>query len=1063
MPNANQHSPKKEYYTSTLSFNRNSIPQGRLLNGAGALKESLRDAVSLLNVYVKDGKIKKSLEGNSFKLSSADKGDLDKILPDLRAALSVIEDSHDLKGLFSLSGGFSEKYDVFNSEFFGESKKLKELSEMIKTLGGRITADGRIQKIELPQGAVNPVTKASAIKSVRSTFGNAQTNIKKFLTSKGINWDEYRTGADIARKALMNQAVQIERNAVIARPDIAERLYMSKERIARANADATSQRIDQIIAGNEEPVLPATTSAKLRPQDKVRWAAYKKHWEMQAITPEMVEAGVFDRLNKNELDRKAVENYIQANPNTLFAREELAKRQRITNREDRAKLFEAEQTPGTPEFEAKIKRRLDKHAANDDIATKWAKLNRGHPVAKAILKNRRNRTAGGRVLNKALSAARFGAIGAILSVITTAVGMMVKFLSGLPALAENVRKMANRGAVLGVTDGKLRQLESLEGRLGGLDKGAVGEYLYAMHSKIADVATSEGMVEVIDKLSPLLSRSETGSTLISKIAHYSVGQNTDTNGLGNDLLNAILMISMQGKTLYGDTYNASDALRFNAITFGRGLGAEEIINSFAAALQNPALIPATVREQIRNVANGRNETINGENITGGKVLDAIIAAIEGKKDTLKPRDTATVVEWKAADEVAAQWRNLAETFREMKIGVLVTIASTLSGILSFVETIAKGFLMSLPGGLKERFAPIVQGMDERAYFRNKNSLSDLETVITFIEQSALTFADANGLVRVQKDYTDAAGVRHSFQSREHQLRMGILGLEKSFYGGQEGIPREFVGKEKEFQTLMEMIRFWRLNENKLAETKAVVEGYENMGATITYQIRDKDSKIVNKDYKYEVGNMPSVSNTSSSTQLSVQAKNDLLAAMTSSDRLIDSMASNDNWWDRAVNDVRDWHMGELEKILEKDGTLSSADRNSLEKYRNAKARLDNYASDGLAIDALRPEGQPDTYIKGEAAVITGRNARTTEENLAQISKAIIEIRAQAGEGAFHGVIENNITVSGIIKAEDRTYTIELIDKATGRSLGTVRDVQNMSSNLDMTNIYESFEALRPTR
>lgn len=426
---ANQHGPKSEYYTSMLSFNKDAVPKGKLLNAAQALGELQRDVQNLINVYVTKGTFKRILDGNDWELFSADKNALDSILSDLKRELDEIERDCRLKGVFSLSKSSSKKYDVFKGEFFGEARKLKAMTVMINALGGRIVADGRIQKIELPQGAINPITGAQAIGSIRSTFGNELKNIKKFLVSKGIDWDAYRTGDDVERKALMNQAVQIERNEIAARPDIAQRRYSSKEQVARANADATSRRIDEIIANGEEPILPATDVAKLPPRDKSRWTAYRKHWETKTFDPVMMEMGAYDKLNKDEREKrayeKAKERFIAANPNSQLAVNETLKRQNIA---ERAKKLQQQ------------KRAM-----------------RGRKIKSAV-------SGAARLARNVVAVT----IGAILTGITMGVSLLTKSFQVISQIGSDVRKRAISEAKYNFAPDTIRQFEIFANQHAGL-------------------------------------------------------------------------------------------------------------------------------------------------------------------------------------------------------------------------------------------------------------------------------------------------------------------------------------------------------------------------------------------------------------------------------------------------------------------------------------------------------------------------------------------------------------------------------------------------------------------
>jgi hypothetical protein len=81
-----------------------------------------------------------------------------------------------------------------------------------------------------------------------------------------------------------------------------------------------------------------------------------------------------------------------------------------------------------------------------------------------------------------------------------------------------------------------------------------------------------------------------------------------------------------------------------------------------------------------------------------------------------------------------------------------------------------------------------------------------------------------------------------------------------------------------------------------------------------------------------------------------------------------------------------------------------------------------------------------------------------QENIAQFNVTLNEIRVQIGEQAFTGVLERRIEVSGVIRAEDRTYTIILKDRETGKEIGRAVDVQRIIGNARSFDLNDLLEA-----
>jgi len=157
--------------------------------------------------------------------------------------------------------------------------------------------------------------------------------------------------------------------------------------------------------------------------------------------------------------------------------------------------------------------------------------------------------------------------------------------------------------------------------------------------------------------------------------------------------------------------------------------------------------------------------------------------------------------------------------------------------------------------------------------------------------------------------------------------------------------------------------------------------------------------------------------------------------------------------------------------MERGENVTPEDRRMVEAYDNAVAYINKYASDKqVAFNGQPiPEGVEDRYRSGEAALSTGTALRRAQEIGAQAAHTLDVIRSQVSSEIYQkihrGLIENSIRISGEITAQDRTITVELIDKATGKHItdAPVQGVQNMSSRLGFTNISQVFEAFNPAQ
>jgi len=685
---ANQHG-QRTYYSSQLSFNADAASAGKLLNAAHSLKEALRDAQNLINVYTKDGAIKKQKDKQAFELFSDSKAELDRLLPDLGAALKNIEAVHDLRGLFSLNGtpvnsvpaesmhaisSAAKPYDTLSAEFFGPDSELKKYASLIKSLGGSISAKGRLQHIELPQGAINPVTGKPAIKSLRGSFRNYARGRKDYLTSKGLSWEEYQNGTDATRKNILEKAMQFEKEEFASRPDIAEKSYASKERVARANADATERRIDEIIANNERPVLPATTVAKLSPEYRAKWTAYVKHWQMQSVTPEMAKTAFYDRQDAKERDSEIKKQYIKEHPESDLARKEALRLINIASREEKARLLKAERTPGTPEFQAAAERRLDRNAATDEAEVRWAKKHRRNPMAKAILKHNRNKTAGGRALNKALAVARAGAIGMVIGVIATAVNAMVKFLSLLPDIASSVRKVATKGAQYNISEELMNDYSAL-GEAVGLGRNVFSTVQGSIHSQLSSITNSD-INTAITKIAPLSAVAQGKST--NEIVSYFTGKAENPDAVMRSVASDVMKATFLGKTVLRGGFSPNAAFSRNVADAEDAFGMGEMLSRLFEKWKSLSGTDPELYEKIRN-----------ETIAGGDYIQLMIDAF---KPPVTKQDVAGAVQYERGKEVADNFQDLKANYEEIRDGILIKILSYMEPIANFLRSILAGVL-----------------------------------------------------------------------------------------------------------------------------------------------------------------------------------------------------------------------------------------------------------------------------------------------------------------------------------------------------------------------------------
>jgi len=395
-----------------------------------------------------------------------------------------------------------------------------------------------------------------------------------------------------------------------------------------------------------------------------------------ASISERARAQVNRRENIRDARQQAEQDYIDQHPDSQLAMERAARLQNVTDRATRQRVLAAERTPGTPEFRAAADRRLNRRAANDEAMTAWAKRNRSNPVAKAILKNRRNRTASGRVLNKVLSMTRFGVIGALLSVISTAVGAMVKFLSALPAIASNVHNLATKSSRYNVPEDVLQVYEQLGRTLTGNESGKemIGNFIGVVHNKLASVFNGD-IGSAIGPMAALSAR--VGSRTIYEAADYYSGNSTDITKVMHAAVNDTAKATFSGMTGKDSGLTVADAASRNM----KDLQAS--FNDDAAKTFN-ALYTAW-----KNLLEPR-QSIIANKVKNGDDFITLMATELGASFT--PYAVSGSVPAVNAENVGNRFRQLGSDAAAVKEGILIKIMNYLDPVVDFLRQILRAIL-----------------------------------------------------------------------------------------------------------------------------------------------------------------------------------------------------------------------------------------------------------------------------------------------------------------------------------------------------------------------------------
>jgi hypothetical protein len=614
-----------------------------------------------------------------------------------------------------------------------DTSRLKELMDFVKSNGGEFSFE---------KGAANTGTARWSLPTDLTVAGDRGKPVK----ASASMWSKLRE----INKGYVKKFQGIVKTATGATVSKADILQMSEAYKAKLKRDAKTIETQRAQADHPEELETVLGHKLLNDRQRKRSKA-EALFKDSGYTPEQIAAGDFfdnddimdqigsdvvgypvatqqgiRRARRRLADRELTpEDYRRA---TYAALDRTNARMRDSQawRDDHpdsplARQFrEAEErrTPGTKAFEQAEQERLDRSSEQRKAAVKWAKAHRGDPAAKAILRSR-NRGGVSRLLRSAGSLAR----NTILMGITTALAAAVKFLSALPGVAADVQHLAAKGNALAMTDASLRGYRHME-QVAGMKDGSLAETFGAIVHALPDLRTGDSrMGSIINEIAAISSDDPDSQALSKTIAFGLRGGNP--GDLWREYVNTTFRLAYRDKGQLGSDADFSNALRNSSTVYDKA--APGLAEEVSALETKRRLLSPGEQELVRRVAFGEDK--DGTEIRG-KIVDAwdvygALEALLGVDDSKwAPKDTATTIEWKASEQVAQTWTELATAVGEIKEGVLVKILGATEGIAVWLRDILKT-IMALPifNGM---FDAVVGYMDEEDYQKNLTAKASLD-------------------------------------------------------------------------------------------------------------------------------------------------------------------------------------------------------------------------------------------------------------------------------------------------------------------------------------------------
>jgi len=749
-----------------------------------------------------------------------------------------------------------------------------------------------------------------------------------------------------------------------------------------------------------------------------------------ATVEERTKAQVARQANIKDAREQAIADYIRLNPTSRLAYEEAAKAQKITDRQTKALLLLAERSPGTAEFKAAAGRRLDKRVANDTAAVEWAKRNRRNPVAKAILKNRRNKSFGGRLLNKSLATLRHTAVATFFTAITTAIGSMVKFLSGLPTIAANVHKLVSKGAQYNLPERLMHDYSALGAAIKGLNRETFTTALGSIHSRVSSIMNGD-IDSAITKIAPMSALS--GGRTINEIVKYFSNKTDNPDTVMRAAVNDVMKASFMQKTVQGDTETISGAFSRNMQDAEAGFSMGEMLTGLFKYWED--MSDAVEKNRIKEM------TLAGEDF---------ISLIAAKAKPPTDQEVAGTIQTGRMGEVTTVLERLKAVYEGIRDGILIKILSYMEPIAVWLRSLVKAVLGFLNDRkpLKGQFSEVLFTMNQEDKAENARKAEYAAAQIIVAQAQVNQMRERYGL-------TDDATREQAIQSYE---RSGV-----SPRSMDQVTAQKYFGAEYLLKTLKE--KYNELKSDKATSGVYVVPGVTDLAlGTEVYTYLAAASK----EHADSIDKVISEYGTNSDTLKNVRYKT-----------LVDLENT------RALGSRTEYYESLSPVVQTPEGRLAAY---QMEQERQHKIqRLEDLAAileiiiTQISNPIITEEAPPGVggYIRTEVVAPGGsydtdkyrndqaRTAREVSEENVIRAQVIDTIRARVGNEYINGIASGDIKVHIRMEADSREYSFTLKD-SNGRELappitGISNRIQRDFVSNDLFNTVDITEAFSPVK
>jgi hypothetical protein len=412
-----------------------------------------------------------------------------------------------------------------------------------------------------------------------------------------------------------------------------------------------------------------------------------------ATIEERARAQVSRQANLKDAKRAAIEDYIRANPASQLAVEEALKLQRVTNREEKARLLEAERTPGTPEFQERVYRVLDRNEARKKAVDTYVKANPKSALAKkqASIRGRQN-------LIKSV-----GWLAVIVAAITKVVQVGAKIFASLLDVGSNVHKISTAGARFNMSAPEVAKLSARADVMRMADPEIFSKVLGGIDTSLAGPRSGEALNRFINAVAPMSAqvRGKTTDEAVQLFLNKSANP-LELMQLG---LDEAFTLALQGKNELGQDVVGGPQKAFSVLA--------KTLNS-AQAGWGDILLEIGRKYYSGNDA-GLQSEVKARVAGGAHWLDAIADVMYQSKKAEAATEVANPNERSAAEEAGEKWNTLLTSMGALWDSVKIKILAATEGIHAAAEGLLR-WVIGLPG-----VRQLVPALNELGYVYDKQN------------------------------------------------------------------------------------------------------------------------------------------------------------------------------------------------------------------------------------------------------------------------------------------------------------------------------------------------------